>query len=45
MLLVARDFNLYLAAPEEPHHREDIAAVIRNTGLEDIFTHFLPHQK
>ena len=45
MLLVTRDFNLDLAAPEENLRREDIVAVIATTGLQDMSAHFLPCRK
>ena len=45
MMLVARDFNLYLAAPEENYQRENIAALIATIGLREMSAHFLLRRK
>ena len=43
--LMAKDFTSNLAAPEGNCCREEITAVIENSGLEDTSTHFLPRRK
>ena len=41
-LLVAGDFNTYLALTEGHAWYEEIAEALATAGLEDISTHFLP---
>ena len=41
-LLVALDFNVNIAAPEEDRRAEDIATELATAGLEDMARHFLP---
>ena len=42
VLLVADDFNVKLAVPEESRHGEDKTEKIATVGLEDLSTLFLP---
>ena len=41
-LLVAGDFNVYLATLEGDRRAEDIATRLATEGLEDMERHFLP---
>ena len=43
-LLVAGDFNVDLASPEEDQRAEDIATSLATEGLEDMAWHFLPRE-
>ena len=44
-LMVAGDLNTTLTEPENDRRGTDIAAVLKEEGLEDVAMHFLPQQR